>query len=123
MAAEPQQENLDGGGDRLDDAHLQALVLAVADKDPDALHQLYTLTATRLQHALTAVGDTASIENALVATYVRVWRSAAAQRTTGPTVITWLTSLALTEIPARRRAAPPVSRRSRARSSGAPQPE
>lgn len=94
------------GGPPVEDTHLQALVAAVSRKNQAALRELYALTSPRLLLAFGAAGDPALLEDVLVATYVRVWRTEAAGQSCRAGVMSWLTRVAAAELITRGRQRP-----------------
>jgi hypothetical protein len=93
----------DDGRPSREDAHLQALVAAVGRRNSAALRELYTLTSPRLLFALGPAGDPALLEDVLVATYARVWRTGAARHPRRAGVMSWLTRVAAAELVSRGR--------------------
>jgi hypothetical protein len=88
----------DDGAPSGEDVHLQALVAAVGRRNPAALRELYTLTSPRLLLAFGTAGDPALLEDVLVATYARVWRTEAAREPCRAGVMPWLTRVAAAEL-------------------------
>jgi DNA-directed RNA polymerase specialized sigma24 family protein len=88
----------DDGPPSGEDLHLQALVAAVGRKNQAALRELYTLTSPRLLLAFETAGDPGLLEDVLVATYARVWRTEAARQSCRAGVMPWLTGVAAAEL-------------------------